>query len=205
MTDEQALLSVVSSHPDEVTPRLMLADLLTEQGREKEAEGWRRLPHRSSPFASLVGRTVTEVKLNDDTLTLLTNDGPFSYLAMGDCCSVSWFYRVLGAENLIGQTVVAVAEGKTDDIDPDDGLARQECDEAYGYCLLTAKGACEVTFRNSSNGYYGGWLEVVRRDAVGDDGHTVVGSWVHPPAMKCGQSAGCGCGKCFYPTEGGGQ
>jgi hypothetical protein len=29
----------------------------------------------------------------------------------------------------------------------------------YGYKLRTDKGHATIAFRNSSNGYYGGWLE----------------------------------------------
>lgn len=203
--DEQALLATIAMHPDEKTPRMMLADYLLEHGRDQEASDWQRPPHRQSPFASLVGRTVQEVWLSDDTLTLLTDDGPYSYPAHADCCSESWYYRVLNADRLIGSVVCAVAVGREDDVNPTDGLGRQESDSVYGYCLLTEKGGCEITFRNSSNGYYGGWLEVERKDYRKDTGwwpvHT---SWVHPPATKMGCSKptdDCQCEQCLFPIR----
>ena len=53
-----------------------------------------------------------------------------------------------------------MTEGRLDDVDTDDGLCTQEYDQAYGYCFLTEAGVCEVVYRNSSNGYYGGYLTV---------------------------------------------
>jgi uncharacterized protein (TIGR02996 family) len=209
MSDESALLAAIVANPNELVPRMMLADLLQEQGRAQEAEDWRRRPHQNSPFASLVGRTVRQVKFNGDhLLTLLTDEGPIGYRAEGDCCSWSWYYRILNPENLIDQKVVAVSEGRTDDVDPNDGLGQQEDDQVYGYCLMTAKGATEITFRNSSNGYYGGWIKPVHTDLCNTDSDAVLTeSWVHPPkekaVMGCGAPTGdCDCAQCLFPTGG---
>jgi hypothetical protein len=40
---------------------------------------------------------------------------------------------------------------------PEDGRTRQEFDAIYGVKLTTSQGAPTFVFRNSSNGYYGGW------------------------------------------------
>ena len=40
----------------------------------------------------------------------------------------------------------------------------QECDEAYGYKLTTDKGYADIVFRNSSNGNYGGSIELLKRE-----------------------------------------
>jgi hypothetical protein len=53
-----------------------------------------------------------------------------------------------------------VTEGRLDDVNAEDGLCRQEYDQVYGYCLVTDGGVCEIVYRNSSNGYYGGFLRV---------------------------------------------
>lgn len=80
--------------------------------------------------------------------------------AVGDCCSQSWFADLVGVEALLGATVLDVEQISMDHFgyDVEDGRGRQECDPAYGFKILTTKGWCDVVFRNSSNGYYGGEL-----------------------------------------------
>jgi uncharacterized protein (TIGR02996 family) len=203
-TDEAALYRVIESNPHEVTPRLALADLLTELGRDAEAELWKLPPHRNSPFESLIGRTVRVVKFNgSDTLTFYTDGGPISYEGEGDCCSESWLYRILGADKLIGQRIVAVAVDDDDDVDANDGLGRQEYDSVDGYRVLTGTGACRITWRNSSNGYYGNCVRVSQEDRCGtEDSFEVVTSWQHPPPMNCTTGdtrSGCRCTTCMIP------
>lgn len=74
-----------------------------------------------------------------------------------DCCSESWFADIIGTAALLGNTVDGV-EKVLDGEDPEDDRTRQEFDAAYSYKLKTHKGICEIIFRNSSNGYYGGWI-----------------------------------------------
>lgn len=76
-----------------------------------------------------------------------------------DCCSETWFADIVGTQALLGATVV-----KTESIDMavlgydvEDGRGRQECDQAYGIKITSTRGWCDVVYRNSSNGYYGGW------------------------------------------------
>lgn len=75
-----------------------------------------------------------------------------------DCCSETWFADIVGAEALIGATIV-----KTERIDMsslgynvEDGRGRQDCDQAYGIKITSSKGWGDIVYRNSSNGYYGG-------------------------------------------------
>ena len=51
--------------------------------------------------------------------------------------------------------------------------------------IVTPKGVCTVCYRNSSNGYYGGWLESAATDE-GPKGERLAGDWVHPPAEREG-------------------
>lgn len=88
-----------------------------------------------------------------------------AYETEADCCSETWFADIVGLHNLLHQVVmgVSVLEVK---LPEDDKRTRQEYDEAYGYRLTTAKGDCDFIFRNSSNGYYGGSLCVVKEDRL---------------------------------------
>jgi len=64
---------------------------------------------------------------------------------------------VIGVEALLGQKVLSVEERHLED--PQDDRSHQDCDEVYSDVLNTAQGRCEIIYRNSSNGYYGGWVE----------------------------------------------
>ena len=129
---------------------------------------------------ALVGKTVTALRvLNDEScLVVETTSGPLVFCVAGDCCSESWFADITGALNLIGGTVQTVEQAALPDYNCDDGRGRQEVDEVYGYRIATTKGHCVIAFRNSSNGYYGGWLSEVTeapdgvwREITSDDWH----------------------------------
>ena len=109
----------------------------------------------------LIGRTIRAVYIDDDDqhyLSFETDAGTVVYVAEGDCCSESWFYHVLGVDNLLGQTVLEVDEIEMGE--PADSYSRQDEDKLYGIKLRTARGYTDIEFRNSSNGYYGGWVEI---------------------------------------------
>jgi hypothetical protein len=79
------------------------------------------------------------------------------YKTDGDCCSETWFADIIGVKNLIRdrrEEVIGIE--KLDLPAPEDNRNRQDVDQAYGYRLKTKKGDCDIIFRNSSNGYYGG-------------------------------------------------
>ena len=100
------------------------------------------------------------VEKGEESIIFITDKRTIKYTAYGDCCSETWFADIIGIENLLGQIVK-----KVEDIDmpetynTDDGRCRQECDSVYSFKITTDKGYCDIIFRNSSNGYYGGNLE----------------------------------------------
>lgn len=115
----------------------------------------------SAHMNELIGRTINAIQIDDDEQHFLafdTDNGRIIYMAEGDCCSESWFYHVLGADNLLGQTVLETESYYLGE--PGDGFSRQEEDKLYSIKLRTARGYADVEFRNSSNGYYGGWLDI---------------------------------------------
>jgi hypothetical protein len=124
---------------------------------------------------TLVGKTILKVEVDNDGenyLRLWTDTGIVIVQADGDCCSESWFSDMIGTQFLIGGTVSAVRELDLPSYNVDDGRGRQESDQVYGYQFDTNKGSCDLIFRNSSNGYYGGELHIVdeaRYDIVWKD------------------------------------
>lgn len=111
--------------------------------------------------------------MDEDTLTFVTDKGDFAYRVEGDCCSTSVFYDFYGVKNLLENGVVTeVKEVELHPIDivKEDNYSEKDkkgCDasiQVYGYQLTTiSEKFGEVTsvfsFRNYSNGYYGGWME----------------------------------------------
>lgn len=79
--------------------------------------------------------------------------------AVGDCCSETWFSDIIGLHNLLNQEVFGVEMLELPE--PQDNRTRQEYDQAYGWRLKTKRGHCDILYRNSSNGYYGGWSSKV--------------------------------------------
>lgn len=118
----------------------------------------------------LIGKKITGIRINEDQSVLVfdTDRGAVGYETYGDCCSETWFADITGVIALIGATVRYVEIVSMDSYNVDDGRARQDCDEAYGYRLTTDKGNADIVFRNSSNGYYGGSIDRLRGDPPED-------------------------------------
>ena len=114
----------------------------------------------------LIGKKITGLRINEDQSVLAfdTDQGVIAYDAWGDCCSETWFADITGVGALIGGTVKTVACVNMNGYNVDDGRCRQDVDEAYGYKLTTDKGYADIVFRNSSNGYYGGSIELLKRE-----------------------------------------
>lgn len=112
----------------------------------------------------LVGCVINVIYISDDHTTLVfgvdirNKESKFLiYEAYGDCCSSSWFNDLTGVEALLERKVVSVESVELPDIQTD---SEYELIQAYGYKITTSKGYCDLVFRNSSNGYYGGSLEL---------------------------------------------
>ena len=108
---------------------------------------------------SLVGKTIRAIFVSpgEGQLLFKTDEGDVGYHVWGDCCSESWFADLTGVDALIGGTVTETEDVKYSE--PNDDRTRQEHDVVYGYKIKTSKGHADLSFRNSSNGYYGGDLE----------------------------------------------
>lgn len=109
-----------------------------------------------SLFEDLVGKTIEAVWVmpGEQYLRIDADGEPFVYVVESDCCSETWFAEIVGVDALLGSTVAA--SESLDVAYKEDGHSRQECDSFYGEQIVTNKGHCQVVYRNSSNGYYGG-------------------------------------------------
>lgn len=104
----------------------------------------------------LVGKKLKSVTLNPskDLLSVEMEDGATAdYGVEGDCCSSSWIEHLTVPDDVAGATVVSVDEQTTDSFQKD-----YESIEVYETRIRTNRGDVVMEYRNSSNGYYGGYL-----------------------------------------------
>lgn len=120
----------------------------------------------------LVGSIIEKIYMNEEYLTFVTDKGVFSYTVIGDCCSHSYFFDFYGVKQLIGNEILtfervelAVGDVGYRKATYDVGITDWSEEVAvYGFRLTTNHALFgELTsvfsFRNASNGYYGGWME----------------------------------------------
>lgn len=120
----------------------------------------------------LVGRTIKKIYMNEVNLKFETDLGDIVFQVYGDCCSSSYFHDFIGVEKLLqGTPVVSVKAIDLETSDSKVPVNRNDYDsvQCYGYEIVTEDPQFgEVTsvfsFRNSSNGYYGGSLENANDD-----------------------------------------
>lgn len=117
----------------------------------------------------LIGKKITGISMNQEYLRFDTDDGSFTYTVEGDCCSSSFFFDFYGVRNVLENG--KVKEVKQVDLHPADVLVSNtsgSCTDdtkVYGYQIFTESkdGYGDVTavfsFRNVSNGYYGGSID----------------------------------------------
>lgn len=112
----------------------------------------------------LLDKKVIKIELNSDNTIIVFTDitgEKIAYLAVGDCCSSSWFYGITGIYNLLHKEINKI-EDKEIQINQSLGSEQMYDDDElqnYGITLLTDKGYCDIEYRNLSNGYYGGYCE----------------------------------------------
>lgn len=183
MNDKQAIIRCALENPADSLPLNALADFLDDEGNHEGAESIRSNIGRArgiwmhSGIESLRGRKVVAARFDDDTLSIETDTGNLAYVVHGDCCSESWWHLFDGVKNLIGGTVVGFFEGDASDIDENDGRGRQESESIYSIGIVTDKGTSRIVFRNSSNGYYGGWIQQGEYSASGTP---LTDDWISP-------------------------
>lgn len=132
---------------------------------------------------AIVGKTVLAMWMDEERLIFETTDGPVGFYVDGDCCSHSYFYDFYGVQNLLDNgPVTAFEEVNLSPGDPgykastwEDNGKEIEYDhiQVYGYRFTTnhplfGEVSSVLSFRNSSNGYYGGDMDVLSNPVVTD-------------------------------------
>lgn len=113
-------------------------------------------------FETLLGRTLTEVKVNDaeDEILFTCSDGEqFELYHNQDCCESVSIESIVGdLSDLIGEPLLMAEEVSNSDGDGPEGWDKNEYRaESYTwtfYKLATRKGYVDIRWFGSSNGYY---------------------------------------------------
>jgi len=117
---------------------------------------------------ALVGKSVKKLYMNEDYLKFETDQGTFVYGVEGDCCSHSYFYDFYGVKNLfLNGPITEVKEVQL--LPPERKVDQYDEIKVYGYQITTESEifgpvTSVFSFRNSSNGYYGGCMNGPHED-----------------------------------------
>jgi hypothetical protein len=117
-----------------------------------------------SNLTHLIGETILEVIISDDKdeITFITDGGRRRYLAYGDCCSRSWIETTGPIEDIIGQKIISTEEHGMNELDVEYGNVVR----VYQDTLKTEKISWNIEYRNESNGFYGGSLELYEGENI---------------------------------------
>jgi hypothetical protein len=122
-------------------------------------------------FDDIIGEKITEVHMDEEYLVFLTESGKFiGFEVYGDCCSWSYFHDFVGLDKLLMNG--PVKEFNVLDLSDQDFSKDWDYVQCYGYELVTehelwGDQTTVFSFRNSSNGYYGGSMD--RTTHIPDD------------------------------------
>jgi hypothetical protein len=111
----------------------------------------------------LIGRKLAAIRLdgNKARIVLAFEDGgTHAFRVEGDCCSTSWIEHLEMPDNIAGATLLAVEDSDkiTSDHPDHDEENGGNSISVYNTRFRTDRGDVVLEYRNSSNGYYGGYL-----------------------------------------------
>lgn len=114
-------------------------------------------------FENMIGKTLKAVTLGaaKDRVTFDFADGfSRSFGVEGDCCSSSWIEHLELPGDIEGATLLSVQDSApiTQSHADHDEACGDSFIEVYNTAFKTDRGEIVLEYRNSSNGYYGGYL-----------------------------------------------
>lgn len=114
----------------------------------------------------LVGKKIKQIFMCEEAIRFVTDTGTLTYEVEGDCCSYSYMYDIYGVKNILGKVVTGVKEVELKEGDRSFSTKHNDSDylKCYGFQIFAndsefGEMTCAFSFRNSSNGYYGGYIK----------------------------------------------
>lgn len=114
-------------------------------------------------LTKLVGKTIKNIYFNKNNLRFVTDEGSFTFEVEGGCCSHSEFWDFFGVENLLKNGLVKGVDSVELEGFPSKPEGDDDLTQYYGYKIISesptwGEQTSVFSFRNMSNGYYGGWM-----------------------------------------------
>lgn len=111
------------------------------------------IPSNSRAYGGVHGQ-------NLETITFHCEDGDYVFLADGDCCSQTYIDSIEGPSSGL---VVGIDEPGWDGATDRDETGDETVQHYRSTLLIEGKGRLDIEYRNESNGYYGGSLELLSK------------------------------------------
>lgn len=114
-------------------------------------------------FSKLEGKVILSVELSpkkDEIMFQFVDGTSVRYAVEGDCCSNSWIEHLEMPISVLGAKILSVEDSGpvTQDHSEHDQENGGDCISVYNTNFHTDRGTIVLEYRNSSNGYYGGYL-----------------------------------------------
>jgi hypothetical protein len=108
-------------------------------------------------FENLEGKKILSIEVNEQLLRFNLPHSAVCYEAYGDCCSSSYIESIDNPE-IFNDAIFLGAESVSGETKEVSGC---EYHKWTFYKFKTSKGMATLSFRNESNGYYNGYLELI--------------------------------------------
>ena len=106
---------------------------------------------------------VVRVSIQDEQFVITCEKQKICVSAYGECCSYSWFEYPNDLNQLVGKYITNIVMTDEDADLPESGY--DDCDQNMVSYIYTKNSEPLLFYlRNSSNGYYGGWFDIVKED-----------------------------------------
>lgn len=113
--------------------------------------------YRDYQFDVLKGKSIISIEWSEQKIVFNMKDMSVCFNAFGDCCSSSYIESLDNPEvfkDAIFNSAESI-EGEQKE------LTDYNVHKWTFYKFKTSKGSCTLSFRNESNGYYDGYLELI--------------------------------------------
>ena len=118
-------------------------------------------------FRPMIGKRIRNIKLDADNQRYLLFETDSDHIVFEAVTpdwseSISWFADIIGVEEVLNQSIVSIVDIEMDKRVKFDNRTKEgyTFDDFYGVKIKSNRGICDIIYRNSSYGFYGGDLKV---------------------------------------------